>query len=55
MKKETCPLEEVIGCRNVPEHHEPVEASGAPFQPGHLLDGRFLITKILSRSGMSTI
>jgi serine/threonine-protein kinase len=50
-----CPLEEVASCRNVPEHHEPVESSGAPFQPGHVLDGRFLITEVLSRSGMATI
>ncbi|MGA2662616.1 MAG: hypothetical protein ABSH34_34485, partial [Verrucomicrobiota bacterium] len=28
---------------------------GTPFQPGHVLDGRFLITEVLSRSGMGTI
>lgn len=53
--EEACPLEKVASCRNVPEHHEPVEMSGIPFQPGHLLDGRFLITEVLSRSGMATI
>lgn len=53
--KDACPLEQVASCRNVPEHHEPVETSGVPFQPGHLLDGRFLITEVLSRSGMATI
>ena len=37
------------------EHHDPVEADGAPFHPGETLDGRFLITEILSRSGMGTI
>jgi hypothetical protein len=34
------PLEHVVSCRNVPEHHEPVEARGAPFPLGHVLDGR---------------
>jgi serine/threonine-protein kinase len=52
---EACPLEQVASCRNVPEHHEPVDVSGAPFQPGHTLDNRFLITEVLSRSGMGTI
>ena len=50
-----CPLEEVASCRDVPEHHDPVDTTGVPFQPGHLLDGRFLITEIISRSGMGTI
>jgi serine/threonine-protein kinase len=53
--KEACLLEEVPSCRNVPEHHEPVDADGLPFQPGQLLDGRFAITDVLSRSGMATI
>lgn len=53
--KTACPLEEVTSCREVPEHHDPVDSSGAPFQPGHVLDGRFRITEILSRSGMATI
>lgn len=50
-----CPLEQVTCCRTVPEHHDPVEADGAPFHPGQTLDDRFLITEILSRSGMGTI
>jgi serine/threonine-protein kinase len=50
-----CPLEQVTCCREVPEHHDPVEAAGAPFQRGYVLDGRFLITEVLSRSGMATI
>ena len=54
-QNETCPLEQVPCCREVPEHHDPVDAVGAPFQPGHVLDGRFLITEVLSRSGMGTI
>jgi serine/threonine-protein kinase len=49
------PLEQVASCRNVPEYHEPVETSRAPFQPGYVLDDRFLITEVLSRSGMATI
>ena len=52
---EAGPLEQLVSCRNVPEHHEEVDASGAPFQPGHVLDRRFRITEILSRSGMATI
>lgn len=54
-QNETCPLEQVPCCREVPEHHDPVDTAGAPFQPGHVLDGRFLITEVLSRSGMGTI
>jgi serine/threonine-protein kinase len=53
--KDACPLEQVASCRNVPEHHEPADTTGVPFQPGHLLDGRFLITEVPSRSGMATI
>ena len=53
--KDACPLEQVASCQNVPEHHEPVDAGGAPFQPGHVLDGRFLIAEILNRGGMATI
>src|SRR5579883_1270666 len=52
---DTCPLEQVASCKNVPEHHEPVDTAGAPFQPGHILDGRFKILEVLSRSGMGTI
>ena len=54
-RDETCSLAQVTSCREVPEYHDPVEAADAPFQPGHVLDGRFLITEVLSRSGMATI
>ena len=54
-RDDTCPLEQVTCCREVVEHHDPVETSGVPFQPGHVLDGRFMITEVLSRSGMGTI
>ena len=50
-----CPLEQVASCQRVPEHHDPVDAAGAPFQPGEVLDGRFRITEVISRSGMATI
>lgn len=53
--KDTCPLEQVTTCREVPEHHDPVDMAGLPFQPGQVLDGRFLITEVLSRSGMGAI
>src|SRR5690242_7183612 len=53
--KDASPLEQVASCRNVTEHHEPVDSNGAPFQPGELLDNRFLITELLSRSGMATM
>src|SRR5581483_10324002 len=53
--KEPCPLEQVASCRHVAEHHDPVDSGDAPFQPGHILDGRFRITEVLSRSGMGTI
>jgi len=37
------------------EYHDPVEGSGTPFRPGDLLDDRFLITEVLSSSGMGTV
>ncbi|MGA2660039.1 MAG: hypothetical protein ABSH34_21260, partial [Verrucomicrobiota bacterium] len=56
MKRDaTCPLEQVTCCREVPEHHDPVDSDGAPFHEGHVLDGRFVIMEVLSRSGMGTI
>ena len=53
--KDASPVEQVASCRAVPEHHDPVDSSGAPFQPGDVLDQRFRITEILSRSGMAII
>lgn len=51
-----CPLADVTCCRDLPEHHEPVEITYAPeLRVGHLLDGRFLLIEPLSRSGMATI
>jgi len=54
-RDDTCPLEQVTCCRDVSEHHDPVDVAGVPFQPGQVLDGRFRITEVLSRSGMGTI
>src|SRR5512135_1817332 len=53
--KDGAALEQVASCRHVPEYHDPVDTSSIPFQPGHLLDARFLITEVLSKSGMATI
>jgi serine/threonine protein kinase len=50
-----CPLADVTCCRDVPEHHDPVVERGAVFRPGEVLDDRFLITDILSRSGAATL
>ena len=49
------PLEDVASCRSVPEYHDPVGRDDAPFHPGDMLDGRFLITEVLSHSGMGCI
>jgi len=54
-RDDTCPLEQVTCCREVPEHHDAVDADGAPFREGQMLDGRFVIMEVLSRSGMGTI
>ena len=48
-------LDDVACCRSVVEYHEPVESDSVPFRPGETLDGRFLITEVLSRSGMGCI
>ena len=47
--------ERVASCHVVPEHQDPVDSAGAPFQPGDVLDQRFRITALLSRSGMAMI
>ena len=49
------PLEDVACCRSVLEYHDPVESDGVPYRPGQTLDGRFLITEVLSRSGMGSV
>jgi serine/threonine-protein kinase len=53
---ELCPLEQVtFCCREVPEHHDVYDFAGAPLRQGQVLNGRFRITEVLSRSGMATI
>jgi serine/threonine protein kinase len=55
-KTADCPLADVSCCQDLAEHHEPVEETFAPeLKPGFVLDGRFRLTKALSRSGMATI
>jgi len=54
-RNDTCPLEQVTCRREVVEHHDPVDAANAPFREGYVLDGRFVIKEVLSRSGMGTI
>src|SRR5580658_10756513 len=50
------PLAGVTCCRHVTEYHEPAAAGGAGMvQPGDVLDDRFLVTEVISRSGMAMI
>jgi serine/threonine protein kinase len=50
------PLEEVSCCREVAEYHAPVNSRGGKeLRPGDILDERFLITEVISRSGMAMI
>ena len=49
-------FDEISCFRDVPDHHDVVEPTFAPeLRPGYLLDGRFLIGKPISRSGMAAI
>ena len=53
---ETRPLDGVASCLDVPDRQDPMESTFAPeLQPGKVLDGRFIISKAISRSGMATI
>jgi len=50
------PLDEVACCLDVPDYHDPVEATYSPeFRAGYILDGRFVISGPISRSGMATV
>jgi serine/threonine-protein kinase len=50
------PLAGVTCCENVAEYHAPPAAGGAGMlQPGDVLDDRFVITEVISRSGMAMI
>jgi serine/threonine protein kinase len=55
MTNRACPLERVSCCREVPEYHDAQEFGDAPLRQGQLLDDRFRIIEVLSRSGMGTI
>jgi len=51
-----CPLEGVACCQGVTEYHPAVEANRTgELHPGDILDERFLITEVISRSGMAMI
>ncbi len=51
-----CPLEHVGCCQGVAEYHPAVEANRVgELHPGDILDDRFLITEVISRSGMAMI
>lgn len=51
-----CPLQDVSCWRGVAEYHAPVAADRVgELHPGDMLDDRFLITEVLSRSGMAMI
>ena len=51
-----CPLQDVSCCRSVAEYHAPVAADQTgELHAGDILDDRFLITEVLSRSGMAMI
>ncbi len=50
------PLEDIASCRNLAEKHDRVDLStGVELQPGHILDGRFVIGEPISQGGMATI
>jgi len=50
------PLADVTCCQDVTEFHPPAAAAGAcQLQPGDVLDDRFVITEVISRSGMALI
>src|SRR5471032_3151320 len=50
------PLADVGCCRDIPDFHEPFEPSTEPqLHPGQVLDGRFIIREVVTRSGMATI
>ena len=53
---QVAPLAGVTCCQSVPEYHPPATADGAGMiQPGDVLDDRFVITEVISRTGMAFI
>jgi serine/threonine-protein kinase len=50
------PLEDIASCRGLGERQRKVDLStGVELQPGHLLDGRFVIGEPICQGGMATI
>jgi len=54
---EPAPLQGVSCCRAVADYHPPTQAAtgAGDLHPGDILDNRFLITELISRSGMAMI
>ena len=51
-----CPLEQVSCCRGVEKYHPRIDPNRVgELRPGDILDGRFVITEVISRSGMAII
>jgi len=48
-------LEGIPSCQGVPEYHPPVFSGGSDVRPGDIIDDRFLVTEVLSRSGLTMI
>jgi serine/threonine-protein kinase len=49
------PLEGIASFQRVPEYHSPDSAAGSGVHPGDIVDDRFLVTEVVSRSGMTLI
>jgi len=49
------PLADVTCCQQVAEFHPPAASDASQLQPGDVLDDRFVITEVISRSGMALI
>ncbi len=56
MKNEQpAPLAGIACCEQVPDYHPPVAGGAGALRPGDILDDRFVITEVISRSGMALI
>jgi len=54
--EQAAPLADVACCQHVTDYHPPAAAGGAgALQPGDVLDDRFVITEVISRSGLALI
>ncbi len=52
--KDTCPAPQIATRDEVPSRSVS-DLNSSPFQPGKVLDGRFVITEVLSHGGMATV